>query len=133
MDDFKAHESHTVELCMASTRAEYAGRLDEARALSRQAWESATNVGDACVAAHYVARYEPDLAERLRWNEIALERAEAAPPQQIAVWLPSLCVNLGRAHEALGHEAQADHYFKRAAELGLPHDPDGPDHLHAIS
>lgn len=125
--------SRTADLCAQCTQAEYAGRFDDARILSLRAWESATDAVDACMAAHYVARYEPHPAERLRWNEIALETAEAAPPERIVGWLPSLCVNLGRAHEALGHEAQAHHFFKRAADLGLPHDPDGPDHLHAIS
>jgi hypothetical protein len=131
MEDFSARESQTVELCMASTRAEYAGRIDEARVLSRQAWERATGFVDACVAAHYVARYELDPVERLRWNEIALKQAEAAPPERVAAWLPSLCVNLGRAHQALGHESDARRYFERASALGLMHDPGGPDRLHS--
>ncbi len=123
--------SRTADLCAQCTQAEYAGRLDDARLLSLRAWESAADDLDACLAAHYVARYEPDPVERLRWNEIALEKAEGAPPERIVGWLPSLCVNLGRAHEALGHEAQARHYFAQAAELGLPHAPDGPDRLHS--
>ncbi len=125
-------ESRSVQLCIASTRAEYAGRIDEARALSREAWESAADDVDACMAAHYVARYEPDPAERLRWNQIALARADAAPPERVAALLPSLFVNLGRAHEALGHEADALRCFERAAELGSPHDADGPDRLHSV-
>ena len=126
-------ESRSVQLCIAGTRAEYAGRIVEARALSRQAWESAVEDLDACMAAHYVARYEPDPAERLRWDQVALARAEAAPPERVAALLPSLFINLGRAYEALGHEADARRCFERAAELGLPHDPDGPDRLHSVS
>lgn len=123
-------ESRSAQLCIASTQAEYAGRHDEARALSHQAWECAADDVDACLAAHYVARYEPDPTERLRWNQIALDRAEAAPPERVAALLPSLVVNLGRAHETLGHEADARRCYARAAELGLPHDPLGPDRLH---
>lgn len=128
MDPF---DSRSAQLCIASTRAEYAGRHDEALSLSCQAWESAVDDIDACLAAHYVARYEPDPAERLRWNQIALDKAEAAPPERVADLMPSLIVNLGRAHEALGHEADARRCFERAAELGLPHDPLGPDRLHS--
>lgn len=123
-------ESRTVQLCVASTRAEYAGRIDEARELSRQAWESAADDVDACMAAHYVARFETDPTERLHWNQIALARAKAASPDRVAGLLPSLYVNLGQAHQALGHEREARDFFKQATELGLPHDPGGPERLH---
>jgi hypothetical protein len=114
-------DSTSIQLCIASTRAEFAGRMDEARALAVQAWQAANDDFEACVAAHYVARYQDEPQAALDWNQEALARARAAGDERVRNFYPSLYVNLGRAHELHGDQAEARRYYQLAADLGLAH------------
>jgi hypothetical protein len=70
-------DNPVIKLCVAGTRAEFEGRLDDARRLYLQAWEAARDDYDACIAAHYVARHQASPRDTLRWNQEALLRADA--------------------------------------------------------
>lgn len=111
-----------IQLCIAGTEAEFRGELDKARDLYQQAWESAQDDHEACIAAHYVARFQDDPVERLRWNEIALIRANAASYEQVREFYPSLFLNIGHSYELLGDKEEAQRYYTRAAALGFTHD-----------
>lgn len=113
-------ENPVVKLCVAGTEAEYAGKVDEAKALYRQAWAAATDDYEACVAAHYMARYQPP-AEQFRWNQIALERANAVNDARVQPFYGSLYVNMGHSYEQLGNLAAADHCYTLAATFGVVH------------
>ena len=113
-----------IQLCLAGTQAEFEGRLDAARAAYRQAWELAQDDYDACVAAHYVARLQPDPAAALYWNQVALARAEAVADERARSFYPSLYLNLGQSYEALGNETEAQKYYALAADLGFAHQPE---------
>ncbi len=110
-----------IRLCAEGTRAEFEGRRDEACALYMQAWEAARDAYDACVAAHYVARCQEKPEEMLRWNQEALNRADAVGDDRIQSFYPSLYLNMGRAHELLGNQTEARRYYDLAAELGFVH------------
>ena len=111
-----------VRLCVAGMRAEGEGRLDEARDLFGQAWAARQDALEACIAAHYVARHQDSPEETLRWNEVALTQAQAVGDERVQGFWASLYLNLGHAHEALGHTAEARGFYDRAAaELdGVP-------------
>ena len=66
-----------IQLCMEGTRAEFEHRIDEARVLYQKAWDARTDDYDACVAAHYLARFQDSAEESLRWNQLALNYANA--------------------------------------------------------
>lgn len=117
-------ENPVVKLCIAGSRAEFEGRIDDARHLYRQAWDAATDDYEACIAAHYVARRQADPQETLRWNQEALARAGAINDDRVDAFYPSLYVNLGHAHEVLGNQIEAAHFCKLAADLGLVHQPE---------
>lgn len=117
-------DNPVIRLCLAGSQAEFEHRLDDAQRLYQQAWELATDDYEACIAAHYVARHQANPQETLRWNQIALDRAAAAGTDRVGEFFPSLYVNLGHSHEVLGHQAEAQHYYARAAELGLVHQTD---------
>jgi len=110
-----------VQLCAQGTQAEFDGRIDDAKALYARAWESARDDFEACVAAHYVARRQDNPAETMRWNEVALARANAVADDRVQSFYPSLYVNLGHSHEMMGNLSEARRYYKMAAELGLQH------------
>jgi hypothetical protein len=110
-----------IRLCVASTQAEFEKRLADARALSLQAFEAVQDDFDACIAAHYVARYQEDPQSVLEWNETALRHAQRVGDESVRAFYPSLYVNLGHAHEVLGNLAEARRYYDLAANLGLVH------------
>ena len=110
-----------IELCMEGTRAEFEHRLDDARQLYLQAWEIRADDYDACIAAHYVARFQETPEETLRWNQAALEHANAVDDERIKDFYPSLYLNLGQSYEALGDQLNAQKYYQLAADLGVPH------------
>jgi len=110
-----------VKLCMEGTQAEFEGRIEDARSLYEQAWQASQDDYEACIAAHYLARYQEDPKERLRWNREALERANAVERSRVEAFYPSLYINMGRSYELLGHLGEAQRYYDLAAALGVIH------------
>lgn len=97
--------------------------MDDARALYQQAWDLHADDYEACIAAHYMARFQDTPEETLNWNQIALKRANAVNDERVAEFYPSLYLNLGQSHEALGNLDEAKMYYDLAAELGVVHQP----------
>lgn len=78
-----------------------------------------------CVLAHYMADAQDDLREELRWDQLALDAASAAVPQEfdgrfpgmtLASFFPSLYLNLAADYEKLGDLALARKHAVMAAE-----------------
>ena len=112
-----------IKLCMEGTRAEFEHRMDDARSCYQMAWDARTDDYDACIAAHYLARFQESSEETLRWNQIALDHANAVPDGKVKDFYPSLYLSLGNAHEMLGDQGEAQHYYGLAADLGFIHRP----------
>lgn len=108
---------------MEITRAEYAGQIAQARALANRAWTLAQDDFDACLAAHYMARYAAGPRAALRWSREAVRRAGQVDPALVQSFWPSLYLNLGRAYERCGRPAAARKYYALAAALGAARDP----------
>ena len=113
-----------IQLCMAGTRAEFEHRLEDARRLYKQAWDMHTNDYEACIAAHYMARFQESHAETLHWNQIALEHAHAVNNESVVDFYPSLYLNLGHSYELMGDLIEAKKHYDLAAELGVIHQSD---------
>ena len=64
-----------VALCAQGMAVE--GTPEEARRLFALAWAARRDDCDATIAAHFVARHQPTLAETLHWNAVAVSHAEA--------------------------------------------------------
>ena len=114
-----------VKLCVEGMQAESEGRRDDARLLFEQAWEASTNDFDACMAAHYMARHQPDAHATLHWNQEAVRRADAITDDRVREFYPSLYLNLGHSYEELGDAVKACHYYTVAAAR-LNDVPTGP-------
>jgi hypothetical protein len=112
-----------VKLCAEGMELE--GR-DPAVAKRRfdEAWSLASNDYEACIAAHYVARHQDTPEETLRWNQLALDRARLAAVPQVAGFMPSLRLNLGKSLEDCGQLAAArlQYELARASVKLLPDD-----------
>lgn len=113
-----------VKLCVEGMQAEGAGRHDDARARFARAWETRTDDWEACIAAHYLARHQPTPEDTLRWNQEALDRADAVTDERVHGFYPSLYLNLAHSHQQLGDVAEARRFYDlaAAASTALPED-----------
>lgn len=113
-----------ISLCMEGSRAEFEGRHGDALNLYWQAWELARDDYDACIAAHYVARFQQEPNDIFHWNQAALTCADRVQDDSAKEFYPSLYLNMGRSYELLGNQIEADRYYDLAAELGYVHQPE---------
>lgn len=117
-------QNPVVQLCVEGTRLEFEGRRDDARALYWQAWKTARDNFEACIAAHYVARFQESSQDTLSWNQEALNRANAADYDLVKDFYPSLYLNLGHSLELVGDLDESQKYYDLAARSGYRHNPD---------
>jgi len=110
-----------VKFCVEGTQAEFHQQMDIACGLYQKAWESAQDAYEACIAAHYVARGQDSPAEKLHWNQVALDKANEVGDDRVREFYPSLYLNMGQSHELLGNRKEAKRYYELAARLGLNH------------
>jgi hypothetical protein len=117
-------DNEVVRLCVEGMGAEREGRFADARALFEQAWAAHEDDFEACIASHYLARQQETEPEKLAWNEEALRRADAVGDERVSQFYPSLLLNLGHSHEALGSIDEARRYYALAADRvdALPED-----------
>jgi tetratricopeptide (TPR) repeat protein len=112
-----------IQLCIQGTRAEFEHRPEDARILYQRAWDSHINDYEACIAAHYLARFQDTAENAHQWNLIALQHANAIHDESVNDFLPSLYLSLGNSYEVLGNIVEAQKYYQLAAELGFIHQP----------
>jgi hypothetical protein len=113
-----------IQLCLEGARAEFEHRLDDARTLYQQAWNAHIDDYEACIAAHYLARFQDSPEESLFWNQAALKYAHAVGDERVEDFYPSLCLSLGKSYEEVGNLVESKKYFALAADLGFIHQPE---------
>jgi tetratricopeptide (TPR) repeat protein len=101
-------------LCAAGMAIE--GDVPAARRLFEQAWEVRRDDYDASIAAHFLARHQTTLEDRLAWNMRAARHAELVADERAHELKASLYLNLGDAYLAVGNSAGARVALGRAAE-----------------
>ena len=79
-----------------------------------RAWSARVDDFDACIAAHYLARVQPDAHATFEWSARALEHARLVDPDRVRGVLPSLHQNLGRSYEDLGDPLRAAAEYRLA-------------------
>ena len=103
-----------VALCAAGMAIE--GDVPAARRLFEQAWEVRRDDYDASIAAHYLARHQTTVEDRLAWNIRAARHAEVVADDRARELKASLYLNLADAYLAVGDSAEARSAIARAAE-----------------
>lgn len=103
-----------ILLCMEGSRAELEGRTTDAFNLYMKAWETRTNDYEACISAHYVARFQETPENILHWNKTALDHADCVKDGNVNTFYPSLYLNMGKSFENLGDQEEAKRYFELA-------------------
>src|SRR3954470_15252040 len=80
---------------------EETGKTAEASKLFFQAWDEATNDFEKFLAAHYVARHQKNVSDRLKWLETSLQFALKINDDAVRSAFPSLYSNIAKCYEDL--------------------------------
>jgi len=102
-------DNKIVKLCLAALEQE--AMHERALALCETAWQQAETPEEKAIAAHYLARQQPNIKDKLNWDEIALNEAAYIEFTVRKSFLPSLYLNAGKGHEDLHQFDQAKKYF----------------------
>ena len=102
------------------------GKPAEAGKLFLQAWNEATNDFEKFLAAHYVARHQENVSNKLKWLETVLVFALKVDNNIVKSAFPSLYVNIAKCYEELGDADKKKENYKLATSFkGIPFD-NGP-------
>src|SRR5258708_38741287 len=99
--EFNPH-NNVIKLCLQGMAMEEKGNPDEASRLFLQAWDESTNDFEKFTAAHYVARHQEKVSDRLKWLEIALQSALCVNYDALKGAFPSLYSNISKCYGELG-------------------------------
>ncbi len=94
-------ENNVNKLCARGMQAEGEGKPEDASKLFQQAWDEAANDREKFTAAHYVARHQKSVADKLKWDEAALNLALKIGDEDIKGAYPSLYLNIAKCYEDL--------------------------------
>ena len=117
-----APNNHVVKLCARGMDLEGQGKSAEASELFGKAWSDATSDFEKVIAAHYVARHQKGVAEKLRWDETALQLALKVDDSSAKEILPSLYLNVAKCYEDLDdfHNAKTNYQWALTYTTALP-------------
>lgn len=93
--------NNVIKLCVLGMEMEEKGKAEEASALFLQAWNEATNDFEKFIAAHYVARHQKSVPDKLKWAETALQFALQINNDAVKAAFPSLYLNIAKYYEDL--------------------------------
>jgi tetratricopeptide (TPR) repeat protein len=105
-------ENPIIKLCAHGMQLEGEARRDEASAVFHQAWEQATNDFEKFTAAHYIARHQETVADKLKWDDTALQLALGLNDDGIKGALPSLYLNIAKCYEDLNDFTKAKENYQ---------------------
>ena len=104
--------NNVIRLCTKGMELEASQNLDEARQLFLQAWNEATNDFEKFTAAHYVARSQNSVEDKLKWDETALALALKIDDDTVHASYPSLYLNVAKCYEDLNELDKAKKYYQ---------------------
>ncbi len=112
-----------VRLCAEGMELEGLGKKEEAFNLFRQAWDEASNDFEKFTSAHYIARHQENIEDKLKWDEAALELALKINDDNVKGAFPSLYLNIAKCYEDLNDLDNA----RKSYRLALLHTDLLPD------
>ena len=90
-----------VKLCAQGMELEGEGKKEEALKIFLQAWDEAANDFEKFTSAHYVARHQDNIVDKLKWDKTALDLALKINDENMKGTYPSLYLNIGKCYEDL--------------------------------
>lgn len=117
-------DNKVIQLCAKGMELEGQGKLTEASNLFDEAWNMATTDFEKFTAAHYVARDQKSVSDKLKWDQTALKYALDVGDETTKATLPSLYLNIGKCYEDLNDLENAKSNYQSAFSFAtyLPDD-----------
>jgi len=112
-----------VKLCILGMEMEDQGKPEEAISYFQQGFDEATNDFEKYLAAHYVARHQKTVSDKLQWLETALAFAISTNDDSVKSAFPSLYTNIAKCYEDLGDLENA----QKNQDLALLHQENPSD------
>ncbi|MBI3335358.1 MAG: NAD(+)--rifampin ADP-ribosyltransferase [Candidatus Portnoybacteria bacterium] len=107
--------NNIVRLCLQGIAMEKKGKPEEASKLFFQAWNEATNDFEKFISAHYVARHQKSVSEKLQWLETDLQLALKINDDTVKSAFSPLYSNIAKCYEDLGDANEAKKNYELAA------------------
>ena len=107
-------DNKVVQLCARGMELEGQARSSEASCLFKEAWDVAATDFEKFTAAHYVARHQKSITDKLKWDKTALTHALNINDESIKETLPSLYLNIGKCYEDLNDFDNAKSNYQTA-------------------
>src|SRR4051794_9384731 len=98
--EFNAKNS-VVKLCLQSMSMEERGITEEASKLLLKAWNEATHDFEKFISAHFLARSQKNVSDKLKWLETALQIALKINNDTVKSAIPFLYSSIAKCYEAL--------------------------------
>jgi tetratricopeptide (TPR) repeat protein len=119
--------SNVIKLCAQGMNLEREAKPEEAYQLFQQAWNEATNDFEKFTSAHYIARHQKTVSDKLKWDEIALSLAMKTDDDSMKANFPSLYLNIAKCYEDLQDIEKAKENYQTALSFAahLPDDSYG--------
>lgn len=114
-----------IKLCAEGMLMEGRGEAARAAELFQQAWETAESDFEKFTAAHYVARHQPNAAQKLAWDQTALDFALKVNDETVKGAYPSLYLNIAKGCEDTGQAAEARKNYETAQVHAVHLNDDG--------
>jgi tetratricopeptide (TPR) repeat protein len=103
-----------IQRCAQGMNLEAEGQSAAASQLFQQAWKDASTALEKFISAHYVARHQPTVAEKLHWDQMALQLALPIEDERVRGAFPSLYLNVGKGYEDLKDFEKAKENYQLA-------------------
>lgn len=103
-----------VKLCLQGMEMENQGNLEKASKLFLQSWDEASNDFEKFLTAHYVARHQKTVSDKLYWLETTLEFALKVNDNTVNSAFPLLYSNIAKCYEDLNNTEKAKENFDLA-------------------
>lgn len=115
--------NNIVKRCIQGMAMEENDKADEASKLFLQAWDEATNDFEKFLAAHFVARHQNKVPDKLSWLETALKYGLKINDDSVKSAFPSLYSKIAECYEELNDTENADKHYNLAYSFkGNPSD-----------
>lgn len=102
--------NNVVKLCLQGMNMEETGKPVEASKLFLQGWNEATNDFEKFLAAHYLARHQKNVSDKLNWLETTLQFALKVNDNTVKSAFPSLYLNIAKCYQDLNDPVKAQEY-----------------------
>ena len=107
--------NNVVKRCLQGMEMEEKGNPEAANRIFLQGWDEATTDFEKYLAAHYVARYQKNVPDKLKWIELSLQFALNVNDDAVKSAFPSLYLNISNCYKELNNADKAKEYSDLAA------------------